>query len=137
MSRLLLYPKPYGMDVLSLSLTPCYHISLLYIMGFDIKINHQRIQTTCSHAHTHHVDINVIIVIIAMLTLCYSIMLHATLILLYHAFMLTLHNSLTSHALPVGLRWFTRGGCLLVPFLQFKSSICAPPKKRHHVHLSC
>ena len=34
------------MDDLSFNLTPC-HVSLPYIMGFDIKINHQWIQTTC------------------------------------------------------------------------------------------
>ena len=37
--------------------------------------------------HTHHVVIIIVIVIIIMSTLCYSITSHATLILLYHAFM--------------------------------------------------
>ena len=44
----------------------------------------------------HHV---VIVVIIAMLTLCYSIMSHAALIIFYRAFMLTLHKSLIPRAL--------------------------------------
>jgi hypothetical protein len=48
-------------------LTPYCHVSLPYIMDFDIKINHQRIQST--HTHKHHIVIIVIIVIIAMLTL--------------------------------------------------------------------
>ena len=47
----------------------------------------------------HHVVIIVIIDIIAMLTLCYSIMLHATLVLFYHASMLAPQNSLISRAL--------------------------------------
>jgi hypothetical protein len=47
----------------------------------------------------HYVVIMIIIVIIAMLTLWYSIMLHVELISFYHAFMLTLQKSLTSHAL--------------------------------------
>jgi hypothetical protein len=58
------------------------------------------------HARMHHVLIVVIIVIIAMLTLCYSIMSHTTLILLSFYFfifdqesMLTLQNSLISHEL--------------------------------------
>ena len=46
------------------------------------------------HTRTHHVVIIVLVVIIAMLTLCYSITSHVTLILFYHAFMLILHNSL-------------------------------------------
>jgi hypothetical protein len=33
---------------------PCYHITLSYIMGFDVKIIHQRIQTLRLHAsHCH------------------------------------------------------------------------------------
>ena len=42
------------MDVLNLNLTPCYHMTLPYIMGFDIKMSHQRIQTTCSQASCCH-----------------------------------------------------------------------------------
>ena len=42
------------MNVLSLNLAPCYHISLPCIMGFDNKINHQRIQTTRSHVSCCH-----------------------------------------------------------------------------------
>jgi magnesium-transporting ATPase (P-type) len=48
-------PNPSETDVLSLRLSPCCHISLSYIMSFDIEINHQKIQITCSHAsHFHH-----------------------------------------------------------------------------------
>ena len=48
------------MDVLNLNLTPCCHISFSYIMGFDIKLIHQRTQTTrlhtsCCH-HCHYYD---------------------------------------------------------------------------------
>ena len=40
--------------MLSLNLPPCCHIFLMYIMGFDIQVIHQRIQTTRSHAsHCH------------------------------------------------------------------------------------
>ena len=38
----------------SLNLYPCCHISLSYIMGSDINIIQQRIQTTCSHASRCH-----------------------------------------------------------------------------------
>jgi hypothetical protein len=44
----------------------------------------------------HHV---VIIIMIVMLTLCYSVMSHATLILYYHASMLALHTFIISHVL--------------------------------------
>ena len=61
----------------------------------------------------HHVVIAAIIVIIAMLILCYFIMSHNTLILYYHAFMLTLAYLLNimSHVLvatSVGLRRLER-----------------------------
>ena len=45
------------------------------------------------------IAIIVIVVIIAMLTLCYSIMSHDTLIFYFHASMLTLQTPLISHAL--------------------------------------
>ena len=87
----LFYLKPNGAEVLSLSVTPCCQVSLPYIMGFDAPNNSN---------HTlivkHHV---VIVVISATLTLCYSVMSHGTLILFYHAFMLTLHKSALSCAL--------------------------------------
>ena len=89
-------PVPQGTDVLSLNLTPCYHISLPYILWvFDNNVNHQRIQTTRLHAsrchhcnYCHYCNIDCID--------CYSIMSHAILLLFYHAFMLTLQNSLIS-----------------------------------------
>jgi hypothetical protein len=87
MSLPLLYPK--GMDVLISNLLPCCYISLPYIMGFEIKIIHQRTQTIrwyascCHHCHYCNVDF----------------LSHATLILYYHASMLTLQTSLISHAL--------------------------------------
>jgi hypothetical protein len=74
------------------------HVFLSYITDVDIKIKHKRIETTHSHCHPL-----LFIVVIAMLTLCYSIMSHATLIIFYHASMLlTLQKlSFVSHAL-----WF-------------------------------
>ena len=78
---------------MSLNLPPCCHISLSNIMGFDIKIITKKFKP---HTRMRHI---VIIVIIAMLTLCYSMMAHATRILYYHASMLTLQSSLISCAL--------------------------------------
>jgi hypothetical protein len=80
------------MDAFSLNFPPCCHISPPYIMGFHNK-------EFKPHDRTHHDVIIVIIVIIVMLTLCYSKMSHATLILYYHAFMLTLHTFFISHEL--------------------------------------
>jgi hypothetical protein len=41
--------------MLSLNLPPCCYIFLPYITSFDVKIIHQRVQTTCLHAsHCHH-----------------------------------------------------------------------------------
>ena len=96
LTSLLLYPKTQGMYILYLNLPPCCHISLSYITNFDIRVIHQEFKP---HACTHHVVIIVINVINAMLILCYSIMSHATLILFYHAYKLTLYTSLISHAL--------------------------------------
>ena len=54
--------SPEGMDVLILNLPLCCHISLPYIMGFEIKIIHQGIQTIrwyascCHHCHYCNVD---------------------------------------------------------------------------------
>ena len=42
------------MDVLSLNLLPCCHISLSYTMHFDIKVIHQISQTTQSHTSCCH-----------------------------------------------------------------------------------
>ena len=50
------------------------------------------------HARVHH---DVVIVIIVVLTLCCSMMSHATLILYYHASVLTLQNSLISRTLQL------------------------------------
>jgi predicted glycosyltransferase involved in capsule biosynthesis len=51
------------MDVLSLNLPPCCHISLSYIMAIDIKIMNQSIPTTrsyasscCHYCHNCNVD---------------------------------------------------------------------------------
>ena len=33
--------EPYGIDVLILDIPLCCHISLPYIMAFDIKVSHQ------------------------------------------------------------------------------------------------
>ena len=40
--------------MLNLDPPPRRHISLTYIMGFDIKVIHQRVQTTLSHASRCH-----------------------------------------------------------------------------------
>ena len=40
--------------MLSLNIPPCYHISLSHVVSFDIKIIHQRIQTTHSRASRRH-----------------------------------------------------------------------------------
>ena len=51
---LLLYSKTIT-DVLSLKIPYDFHISLPYIMSFDIEVIHQRIQTTHSYvSHCHH-----------------------------------------------------------------------------------
>ena len=68
------------MDVLNLNLSPCCHILIPYIMAYEIKKSTKEFKP--------HVVIIVIIIIIAKLTLCYSIMSHATLIY-YDASMLT------------------------------------------------
>ena len=71
-------------------------------MGFDIKkIIKEFIKKP--HSRMHQVVIIVNIVDVATLTLCYSIMSHATLILFYHPYMLTIPNSSLSNAL-----WLTR-----------------------------
>ena len=50
-----LYPKILGKtNVLSLNPPPCGHISLSYIMDFEIRMIHQRISTTRSHASCCH-----------------------------------------------------------------------------------
>ena len=92
----LLYLETLGNGRAQLKIASCCHISFLYITHFDIRNNPQK--KFKPHTRTHHV---VVIVILAMLTLCYSIMSHATLVLYYHAFMLTLHASLMSCALAV------------------------------------
>ena len=49
--------EPYGTNALHSNLLPCCHIPLLCIMGFDIEIIHQIIQTTHLHAsHCHYCD---------------------------------------------------------------------------------
>ena len=63
---------------------------LSYIIGFDIKIIHQRIKP---HPRMHHV------VIIVVLTLWCSIISHATIIFFYHKYMITLQSSSISRAL--------------------------------------
>ena len=74
------YPKTLGNGYAWVILPPSCHIFLSYIMGFDIKM-------------IHHVDI------IAMMTLCYSMMSHGTRVLCCHISMLTLHTFLMSRAL--------------------------------------
>jgi hypothetical protein len=80
------------MGVLVSNLPPYRHISLSYIMGFDIKIIRLIIHP---HAQTHHVVIIVINIVIAMLTLCDSPYVTHYTKSLYHSSMLTLQTSLT------------------------------------------
>jgi hypothetical protein len=99
--------EPRDRDELNLKLPPCYHISLPYTMGFDLKVIHQRNQTTCLHAtHCHHCHYSHFF---SMLTLCYSILSHTTLVFYYHASMLTLHTSLISRALWLAQAWYWGG----------------------------
>ena len=100
--------------------------------GFDIKIFHQRIQTTHSHTshcnHCHYCKVD-----------CYIILSHATLILYYHTSMLTLLTSLLSHALWLPHVWYWGGWNVflssmfnpqmlerqyLVPYLRGRSPTC-------------
>ena len=61
MSLPLLYPEVPGNGCAQLNLPPC-HILLSYITGFDIKIIHQRIQTTCLHAsYCHHCNVDFVL----------------------------------------------------------------------------
>ena len=54
--------KSYRTDVLNLNLPPYYHISLPYVMGFDIKVIHQRIKTTHSYAsHCHYSNVDFVL----------------------------------------------------------------------------
>ena len=93
MTLSLSYPETLGSGCAQLYIPSCRHISLPYITIFAIKIV---IYEFKPHDCMHHV---LIIVIISMLTLCYFIISHATLIIYYQAFMLTLHTSLISCAL--------------------------------------
>ena len=77
---------PWGMDVLNLNFTPCYHTSIPYIMGFEFT------KVFKPHTRKHH---TVIFVIIIILLQCWFI----CIILFYHASMLTLPLSSVSHAL--------------------------------------
>ena len=85
--------KLWGMDVLNLNLTPYCHVSshISHVLIFKRTTKEFR-----PHAQTHHIVIIVIVVIIAMPTLCHSIMSHATLIIFDHACMLTLQTYLGS-----------------------------------------
>ena len=78
--------------MLNVNLPPYCHVFLPYITSSNIKWS---IKESTTRARMHHV---VIIVINYMLTFCYSMMSHATIILCYHASMLTLHSSLVLHA---------------------------------------
>ena len=93
------------MDAISLNLTPYCHISLLYIyiISFDIKINHIRIWTTCSHAsHWHHCNH-------CHYCKVYFVVFHniiSTLIFFYHPSMVTPQNSFIIRALWLPQAWY-------------------------------
>ena len=78
-------------------LIPYCHVSLPYITGFGHS-NEPLQNTNKPHARAHHAIIIAILVITAMSTLCNSKISHTTLILFHHAPILTLYNSLISHA---------------------------------------
>jgi len=91
MSLLLLYPETLGngcSQFKSHSLLSCLPpIYIIYIIGFDIKVNHQKNSIyTLAHITSH-----------ATLILFY---------LFYHAFMLTLQNSLVACALWLLQAWY-------------------------------
>ena len=99
-SLLLLYFKPWGTYVFSLSFTPLYHVTLPNIMGFDNKIQFQGNQITLLHtSYCHRHNHCYYRYYCKCYTSCYSKLSHATLMLFYRASMLTLHNSLISRAL--------------------------------------
>ena len=82
------YPKTLGNICAQFEYPSLMSHSFSFIMSFGIKPIHPK-----HHAHTHHVVI--IVIIAATLTLCHSITSHATLILNYHAFMLTSFSNIT------------------------------------------
>ena len=68
MSLLLFYPETLGNKCWQFEFHSLCHIFLPYIMGFDIKSNHQISQTTCSHALRcyfcnccHHCDVDFVL----------------------------------------------------------------------------
>ena len=73
-------------------LLSCCHISLPYIMGFNVKLIHKKFKP---HARTYHV---VTVVVFAVLTLCYSIISHTNNFLLSCAHVNTsnLYNTICS-----------------------------------------
>ena len=69
----------------NVNLYPCCHMfpsHILWVLTLE-----QRTKVFKPHAHMHHIGINFIIMIIALLTLYYSTTSHATLVLCYHACM--------------------------------------------------
>ena len=72
----LISQKSNIVDVLSLNIPPRCHVSLSYITNFDVKIVHQRIQTTCSHAsrchHCHYFIIAMLNFVLFHDVKCYS-----------------------------------------------------------------
>jgi len=86
--------------VLNLNVPRC-HIFLPFIRGLDSEVILQRIQATRSHAlHFHYCNVDFVF---------FSIISHATLVLYYHASMLTLHTSLISRALWLPRAWYKEG----------------------------
>ena len=56
-------PGPHGTDFINLNIPPCCHISISYIMGFDIKVIHKINRTTCLYAscchHYHYIHFSI------------------------------------------------------------------------------
>ena len=90
MSLPLLYSKTIGNGCDQLKCPSLLSHFFSYIIGLYSRINALK--------NSNHM-LTCIIVIFAMLTLCYSIMSHVSLILYYYASMLTLQTSLISYAL--------------------------------------
>ena len=103
MSLLLLYLEILGIGCFRFGPSSLLSHFPIVCQGVDVKMNHQGIHTTHLHAsRCHHwnyycyCDVDFVL----------FIMLHATLVLYYHASMLTLHTSLISRALWLLHTWY-------------------------------
>ena len=130
MSLLLLYPETMWTRGSPLNLPPCCQVSLPYIMGFDIEINRQKIQTTNSHASCgHHYNY----CHYYMLTLCYCMMSRATFILFLsciHANTTQVVNILCTLVATSVILWSLK--CVIM-FLKFPQKKMSKSKARRNL----